>query len=192
MRVLDLGCGAGQDLVRWGVTGSDEVTGVDIDNQSLVLAKARFGTREYVQAKGEDLPFKNESFDRVISGVALPYMNIPRALGEIHRVLVPGGHVTLSLHLASFTIRELRHHAIPKPIPTLFRLYVLADGLFFHATGKTVGFPGGRTESFQTERGIRIALGRAKFTNCAFQLGTGPIWKTFVVEARKVENDRRS
>ena len=188
MRVLDLGCGDGQDLVRWGVTASDEVTGVDIDNSSLVLAKSRFGTRKYVQAKGEDLPFKNESFDRVISGVALPYMNIPRALGEIHRVLVPGGQVTLSLHLVSVTIRELRHHAIPKPIPTLFRLYVLADGIFFHATGKTVGFPGGRTESFQTERGIRIALACAKFTSCAFQRGTGPVLETFFVEARKADN----
>jgi ubiquinone/menaquinone biosynthesis C-methylase UbiE len=188
MRVLDLGCGDGQDLVRWGVTASDEVTGVDIDNSSLVLAKSRFGTRKYVQAKGEDLPFKNESFDRVISGVALPYMNIPRALGEIHRVLVPGGHVTLSLHVASVTIWELRHHAIPKPIPTLFRLYVLADGIFFHATGKTVGFPGGRTESFQTERGIRIALACAKFASCAFQRGTGPVLETFFVEARKADN----
>ena len=188
MRVLDLGCGDGKDLVPWGVTASDEVTGVDIDKPSLVLAKARFGTRKYVQAKGEDLPFKNESFDRVISGVALPYMNIPRALGEIHRVLVPGGQVTLSLHLASVTIWELRHHAIPKPIPTLFRLYVLADGIFFHATGKTVGFPGGRTESFQTERGIRIALACAKFTSCAFQRGTGPVLETFFVEARKVDN----
>ena len=190
MRVLDLGCGEGQDLVRWGVTASDEVTGVDIDKASLLVAKARFANRNYVEAKGESLPFKDESFDRVISGVALPYMNIPRALREIHRVLVPGGHLTLSLHRPSVTIWELRHNAIPKPIPTLFRLYVIVDGIFFHVTGKTVEFPNGRTESFQTERGIRTALARAKFGNFAFQLGMGPVLETFHVEARKLEVDR--
>jgi len=192
MRVLDLGCGAGEDLAQWGVTASDEVTGVDITNACLLLAKARFCDRKFVQAKGESLPFKNESFERVISAVALPYMNIPAALQEIHRVLVPGGHLTLSLHLPSFTIWELRHCAIPKPIPTLFRLYVIADGIFFHVTGKTVGLPGGRMESFQTERGIRIALARAKFANFEFQRGTGPVWETFSVEARKLEIDRHA
>jgi len=192
MRVLDLGCGPGEDLAQWGVAPSDDVTGVDIDNACLLLAKARFRSRRYVQAKGEYLPFKNESFDRVISAVALPYMNIPRALQEIHRVLVPGGRLTLSLHPPSIAMWELRHHAIPKPIPTLFRLYVIADGVFFHATGKTVEFPNGRTESFQTERGIRIALARAKLANCAFQRGTGPVLETFFVEARKAEIARHA
>ena len=79
---------------------------------------------------------------------------------------------------------------IPKPIPTLFRLYVIVDGIFFHVTGKTVEFPNGRTESFQTERGIRTALARAKFGNFAFQLGMGPVLETFHVEARKLEVDR--
>ena len=185
MRVLDLGCGSGVDLASWGVTASDQVTGLDIDAQRLALAKVRFPNRTYQQGPGECLPFEEESFDRVISTVALPYMNIQKTLAEIHRVLVPGGGLSLSLHLPSFTIAELLHHAFPKPVPTLFRLYVMANGLLFHSTGTTVGFLRGRTESFQTERGMRVALIRAGFVNLSFGRATGPVGQTFIVEARK-------
>jgi SAM-dependent methyltransferase len=132
------------------------------------------------------LPFEDEGFDRVVSAVALPYMNIQKTLAEIHRVLVPGGGLSLSLHLPSFTIAELLHNAIPKPVPTLFRLYVMANGLVFHCTGRTVGFVAGRrTESFQTERGMRVALNRAGFVNLSFSRATGPVGETLIVEARK-------
>jgi len=185
MRVLDLGCGSGVDLASWGVTASDQVTGLDIDAQRLALAKVRFPNRTYQQGTGECLPFEEESLDRVISTVALPYMNIQKTLAEIHRVLVPGGGLSLSLHLPSFTIAELLHHAFPKPVPTLFRLYVMANGLLFHCTGRTVGFLRGRTESFQTERGMRVALNRAGFVNLSFRRATGPVGETFTVEASK-------
>jgi ubiquinone/menaquinone biosynthesis C-methylase UbiE len=185
MRVLDLGCGSGLDLASWGVTATDEVTGLDIDDERLALAKIRFPNRTYQKGAGECLPFEKESFDRVISTVALPYMNIQKALAEIHRVLVPGGGLSVSLHLPSFTTGEFLHHALPKPVPTLFRLYVMANGLLFHCTGRTVGFFNGRTESFQTERGMRIALRRAGFGNLSFSRAMGPVGETFIVEARK-------
>jgi ubiquinone/menaquinone biosynthesis C-methylase UbiE len=185
MRVLDLGCGSGQDLASWGVTDSDAVTGLDIDNSSLAVAKVRFSNRTYLQGRGECLPFEDESFDRVISAVALPYMNIQKALAEIHRILVPGGQVSLSLHLPSFTMAELLHNAFPKPVPTLFRLYVMANGLLFHCTGKNVGFFRGRTESFQTERGMKIALRSAGFVNVCFRRVPGLAGETFTANALK-------
>ncbi len=185
MRVLDLGCGSGRELASWGVTAGDEVTGLDIDHKRLAIAKMQFSNRAYLQGVGECLPFEDESFDRAVSAVALPYMNIQKTLAEIHRVLIPGGNLSLSLHLPSFTIAELFHNAIPKPVPTLFRLCVMANGLVFHCTGRTVGFVNGRTESFQTERGMRVALNRAGFVNLSFSRAAGPVGETFTVEARK-------
>ena len=185
MRVLDLGCGPGADLAPWNVTPSDEVTGLDIDDGRLALAKIRFPNRTYQLGAGECLPFEDESFDRVVSAVALPYMNIQKALAEIHRVLVPDGGLSLSLHPPSFTIHELVHNAFPKPVPTLFRLYVMTNGLLFYCTGRTVGFVNGKTESFQTERGMRIALNRAGFVNPLFRRARGPVGERFIVEATK-------
>ena len=184
MRVLDLGCGSGLDLVFWGVTASDEVTGLDIDESALAIASGRFPNRTYLRGAGEKLPFNDASFDRVISAVALPYMNIQKALAEIHRVLIPGGTVSLSLHLPSFTMAELLHHALPKPVPTLFRLYVLANGVWFHCSGKTTRFLNRRTESFQTERGMRVALNRAGFVDSSFSRVPGPVSLMFIVQAR--------
>lgn len=187
MLVLDLGCGAGRDLNAWGIAARDKVIGIDIDKNSLTIAKKRFCDRAYIQGPAERLPFKNESFDRVIAAISLPYTNIQQALGEVHRILVPGGRLSLSLHPPSFTVFELLHNAIPKPIPTIYRLYVIANGVAFHFTGHVVRFLKGRTESFQTERGMRIALARAKFTDLSFRGGTGPVGKTFIAEARRAE-----
>ncbi len=80
---------------------------------------------------------------------------------------------------------ELLHNALPNPIPTLFRLYVMANGLFFHCTGRTVAFLHGRTESFQTERGMRIALERAGYTNSSLRRVGGPAGESLFVEATK-------
>jgi ubiquinone/menaquinone biosynthesis C-methylase UbiE len=192
MRVLDLGCGAGRDLASWGVTTSDEVTGLDIDHGRVAIAQLRFPNRTYLQGAGECLPFEDESFDRVISALALPYMNIQKTIAEIYRVLVDGGGVSLSLHLPSVTLTELLRNAIPKPVPTVFRLYVLLNGLLFHGTGRNVGFMGGRTESFQTERGIRVALNRAGFVNPSFLRSAGQAGETFIAQAGKSKLTRPS
>ena len=42
MRVLDLGCGFGLDPACWGVRASDEVTGIDVDERKLEVARQRF------------------------------------------------------------------------------------------------------------------------------------------------------
>jgi len=183
MRVLDLGCGSGLDLSAWGVTTADEVTGLDIDATRLAAARLRFPNRAYHLGRGERLPFAANSFDRVISAVALPYMNIQKALSDIRRVLARDGSLSLSLHSPGFTIAELFHNAFPKPVATLFRLYVLANGSWFHLTGKTAGFLNRRTESFQTERGMRIALQRAGFNRFSFRRAAGPLGRRFLVEA---------
>jgi len=190
MRVLDLGCGSGLDLAAWGVVAADEVTGVDIDKSKLAAARVRFPNRTYQLAPGERLPFRPASFDRVISSVALPYMNIQKTLSEIRRVLAPGGALSFSLHSPSFTFAELLYNALPKPVPTLFRLYVIANGLWFHCTGRTAGFLRGRTESFQTERGMRIALCRAGFEDLSFSRTTGPAGNRFLVEANRCSGAR--
>jgi ubiquinone/menaquinone biosynthesis C-methylase UbiE len=176
-RVLDLGCGTGGHPARTDFLADDEVTGVDIDEGRLVEARRRFPQRTYQCARGESLPFPSASFDRVVSNVALPYMDIPKALAEVYRVLKPGGSVWLSFHPLRFTLDEFRI-AFPNPVATGFRMFVLFNGLYFHCTGRILRVAG-RSESFQTERGLRRALSRAGFINLIFSRPAGRL----IVEA---------
>jgi ubiquinone/menaquinone biosynthesis C-methylase UbiE len=159
--ILDVGCGTGNPPVRASVQAEDFVIGIDLSLVSLRIAKERYPQRQFLCGRAESLPFSDCSFERVVSAVAMPYTNIPLALAEIHRVLVPGGSLFMSLHPLRFTLDELRH-ALRYPKAILYRLYVLANGVFFHASGRVFGI-GGNVESFQTTRGLRLALKRAGF-----------------------------
>jgi hypothetical protein len=63
-------------------------------------------------------------------------------------------------------------------------LYVMANGLLFHYSGLTIGFLG-KTESFQTERGMKIALTRAGFSDFCFMRVPQPTGEALIVEATK-------
>ena len=117
----------------------------------------------------------------MIANMSLPYMNIPQALAEVYRVLLPGGKVSLTIHPISFTLQELQFTRHPKAF--LFRLHVLLNGVFLYLFGRTFACLG-RTESFQTKRGMRLALARCGFTNIRF----GKLGPRFFVEAAKPKN----
>jgi ubiquinone/menaquinone biosynthesis C-methylase UbiE len=182
MRVLDLGCGSGSDLGFWKVTPEDNVIGADINKAVLATARLRSPYRIYICAAGESLPFRDQYFDRVISSVAMPYMNIPHALKEIRRVLRVNGRLSCSLHSPSFTRSELYSHALPHLKATLFRLYVMANGAVFHLTGRTMSIAG-KSESCQTERGMSLALRRAGFLGFSFDRIQSTTGERFLVEA---------
>ena len=117
--------------------------------------------------------------DGAFSEVALPYMNIPRVLAELHRVLVPGGWLRATLHAPSFTWGELKM-CFPRPRQTLFRVFVLLNGMVLHCCGGVISV-GKMVESCQTDAGMRTALGRAGFTAVSLH-HEGP---RFYMEARR-------
>lgn len=174
MRVLDLGCGDGLTPDKLSLPLGWQIIGVDVKYAALSKAHISFPDRAFVCSAAEKLPFSDSSFDRVISNVALPYMIIPKALAEIHRVLTPGGTLLASLHPVSFTLSELRN-VLAKPRAAFYRVWVLANGVVFHVAGRNFG------ECFQTERGIRIALRRAHFAGVSFRHDS----KRWFVEAAK-------
>ena len=183
MRVLDLGCGFGRSITVGNVADSDEIVGVDIALDRLQSAAKKYLARKFAQARAESLPFRDEAFKCIVCEVAMPYMNIPVALSEINRVLEPGGTVHFSLHAFRFTMHELKI-AFPRPKALLYRLWVLSNGLILHCTGKPVGVLG-RYESFQTRRGISIAMKRAGFDQIVFTRPRDAFTKQLVVNARK-------
>lgn len=94
-RVLDVGCGAGTDLVRFARAGAT-VTGVDISAAAVDLARQNFAQQglaaDIREADGEHLPFPDGSFDLVFAHGVVQYTPDGAALvRECARVLAPGG-----------------------------------------------------------------------------------------------------
>jgi ubiquinone/menaquinone biosynthesis C-methylase UbiE len=93
--VLDVGCGAGVEVVRFARAGA-RTTGVDIAASAIALARqnlAQQGLEARLEvADGEHLPFPDASFDLVFAHGVVQYTGDDRAMvREIHRVLRPGG-----------------------------------------------------------------------------------------------------
>lgn len=177
-RILDVGCGAGQTLIALGVTGTHAV-GVDYDLEALRLGQSLTARIDLLQSSGEQLPFRDEIFDFAYSRVALPYMDIGRAVREIARVLRPGGGVWLSLHPLSMLSWK---SAFRSPKTLAFEVYRLVNTAAFTLSGRLFRYPlkRSRLESYQTERGMRLVLAAAGFGEIRFAHG-----HHFVVTARK-------
>ena len=95
LHALEYGCGACQSGIRVAMLGAS-VIGLDFSLEQLHHGLGRMaetGVRiPVVQANGEQIPFRDESFDLVfcdhgVMGFADPYQTVP----EVARVLRPGG-----------------------------------------------------------------------------------------------------
>src|SRR5215510_11869559 len=95
--VLDLGCGVGRHVVYLAERGF-RMAGVDISPSGIRLAQEvcsvrRFNFEGHVSDMST-LPWKDETFDAVLSISAIHHhrrREIVRTLGEVRRVLKPGG-----------------------------------------------------------------------------------------------------
>jgi len=103
MRVLDVGCGTGALAKVAMDKGSTNVVCGDISGFMLQEARKK-EVREgieytFCQLDAEFLPYKDDSFDAVISGMTfglLPKQN--QAVAEMVRVVKPGGLVCIGAH----------------------------------------------------------------------------------------------
>lgn len=168
-RILEIGCGIGQLFIASGVGENVCAVGIDIDHDALVYGKTRYGNINYVEADGDSLPFRDGSFDLMVSRVSLPYTNLPEAIRETARILRRGGRVWFSLHPPAMALKILGNHIRSlRPRGTIHGSYVMVNGLLLHFVGKVVPFPPtGSYESFQTERGMRRLLRTAGFREIA-------------------------
>jgi SAM-dependent methyltransferase len=101
-RVLDVGCGAGTDLVRFA-RGGAHVTGVDVASSAIALARQNFAQQnleaDLREADGERLPFPDASFDFVYAHGVVQYAANDRAVvDECRRVLKPGGEAVFQVY----------------------------------------------------------------------------------------------
>ena len=101
---LDIGCGAGVDIIVAAMMVGSKGTRAGIEMVPEMLARARENLRmtdlkdvTLVDGSAEKLPFLDESFEVVISnGVFNLVMDKARALQEVFRVLKPRGRLMVA------------------------------------------------------------------------------------------------
>ena len=161
--VLEIGCGHGADLSRFARAGA-HAYGYDLTAKHCEISHAfvdRLGLKAHItQGDALGLPFAAGSFDLVYSfGVLLLVERLDKALGEIHRVLKPGGTVIamfynrLSLH---YLVKTLHYYGVVCDLETLLQPRNLVDWF-------TDGFGYPRTYH-QTPESLREVFTRAGFT----------------------------
>ncbi len=163
-QVLDVGCGAGQELLPFVQILHARAVGVDISPEAVQVARkqfARIGCSaqvEFICCPAESLPFPDSTFDLVTCRLALPYTRNAAALSEMARVLRPGGLLILKIHHARYYLSKLwlaLRRGQARMAGSITK--VLLTGIAYHLTGQQ---PKSRafTEVFQTRWMLRRLL----------------------------------
>ena len=89
--ILELACGTGILSSMLAEKGKS-VTGIDLTFEYLVTLKRKL-KMHIVQGTAEVLPYRDESFDAMISSYLAKYVDVRKVIDECWRVLKPGGIV---------------------------------------------------------------------------------------------------
>jgi SAM-dependent methyltransferase len=90
---LELGCGTGVFLERAAATGA-RIVAIDLSQPLLRQARERMAGSPRVRlvcGNAEAMPYADGTFDAVYGSSVVHHLDLDRALGEVFRVLRPGG-----------------------------------------------------------------------------------------------------
>lgn len=94
-RILDIAAGTGTSSMALRVPGA-EVVAADFSQGMIAEGKRRYPDLEFVFADAMKLPFKKPEFHAVTMSFGLRNVQDHKvALGEFHRVLLPGGRLVI-------------------------------------------------------------------------------------------------
>ena len=107
-RLLNLGCGDGRPSISASLLADADIIGLSLCLTYLHPAQARWqdfpipadkgGYCAFIQGTGHQLPFADDTFDHVICSEVLEHIpDYTSFLGEIQRVLKPGGLFAVSV-----------------------------------------------------------------------------------------------
>ena len=195
-RVLDVGCGAGQELVPFVVERKALGVGIDFAPQVGQVGRNLFATHAlpgnvvFMRAAAESLPFRSQVFDVVICRLALPYTGNRPALDEIARVLRDEGVCLLKIHHARYYFRSLKRALSSLDVRTAIHdIRVLMAGAIYHVSGKQLRNKLMGYESFQTRWLIRRELDKRGLFIVGEMPDSNPATPSFIVSNRRLPED---
>ena len=167
LNVLDVGCGNGWAFGLSQFAQAASLHGVDVNRWSIYEGRSANPSAAFSVGSAECLPYDDDTFDVLISRVALPYTYIPQALKEASRVLRSRGRLFLSMHDWRHHLSFLRGASLKRAIDLT---YVTGASLLLSATGMVLNKPwNGRYETFQTPRRMIRMLKKAGFFDVHYE-----------------------
>ncbi len=115
-RVLDAACGTGYGSYILATHGAREVTGVDLDADSVAFANQRYqlASLTYRQADVTELPFADAALELVTCFETIEHVpDAAKALAELTRVLAPQGILLISTPNRTVTSPGKARHETP-------------------------------------------------------------------------------
>ena len=94
-RLLDVACGSGLAIELSGLRGAS-CAGIDASDRLVIIARDRSPDSDIVVGDMNELPWDDSTFTVVTSFRGI-WGTTPKAIGEIFRVLVPGGRLGLTV-----------------------------------------------------------------------------------------------
>lgn len=140
--VLDLGCGYGWHCIYAAEQGAASVTGVDLSKKMLEIAREKtpFSQVNYIQAGIEDIDFTENSFDIVLSSLALHYVpSFETIAAHVRKFLKPEGTFIFSVEHPIFTAEGKQQWTYAE------------DGTILHFPVDNYFYEGKRTANFLGE-----------------------------------------
>ncbi len=92
--ILDVGCGAGIPTAKFLTNRGIKVTGIDLSDKMLSLARVNVRNAEFIKMDMNELKFKENSFDGIISVYTMfhvPKKNHLEIFKKFFEILKPGG-----------------------------------------------------------------------------------------------------
>ena len=94
-KVLDVACGTGDMAIELLKRGCS-VTGIDLSEEMLAIARRKTAEANFQLANAEALPFDDATFDAVTSAFGIRnFVHLEKGLAEMARVLKPGGRMVI-------------------------------------------------------------------------------------------------
>ena len=160
-RLLEIGCGEGYLLSR---LRAREKYATELSSRAIQAARSRTDA-EFCFALAERLPFEAEYFDLVVAvGIMEHFLSDREALGEIGRVLRPGGVFVnlIHVHLTVWdrTRQKIAEYVFPRPRPIQFVHWLLRA---LRPQAKRTSSVRQPVQNVYTTRGVKLSLEHAGF-----------------------------
>jgi ubiquinone/menaquinone biosynthesis C-methylase UbiE len=95
-RVLEVGTGTGRLAAALTERYACSVVATDASAEMLAVGQSRTHDIRFERAVAEQLPFQAQTFERVVTYMAVHLFDRPRAFSEFHRVLMTDGIAAIS------------------------------------------------------------------------------------------------